>query len=97
MSVAQQDTGAPTDIESRYSYEVPYVPDVDRFMETVLNKTVIPYQVEIQPGRIKGKNICWLACSYCYGGQSPQTVERLSPERYVDVMNHVVACLFYNL
>jgi hypothetical protein len=50
---------APRNIESRYSYEVPYVPDIDRFMETVLNKTVVPYQVEIQPGRIKGKNICW--------------------------------------
>ena len=99
MSVAQQDSGAPdsehvtddapAEIEARYSYEVPYVPDVDQFLEKVLSKTVVPYQVEIQPGRIKGKNICWLACSYCYGGQSPQTVERLSPQRYVDVMHQI--------
>ena len=99
MSVAQQDAGTPdginatdnerTDIESRYSYEVPYVPDIDQFMEKILNKTVVPYQVEIQPGRIKGKNICWLSCSYCYGGQSPQIVDRLSPERYVDVMHQI--------
>lgn len=80
---------APRNIESRYSYEVPYVPDIDRFMETVLNKTVVPYQVEIQPGRIKGKNICWLTCSYCYGGQSPQTADRLSPDRYVDLMHQI--------
>jgi MoaA/NifB/PqqE/SkfB family radical SAM enzyme len=68
---------------------VPYVPDIDQFMETVLNKTVVPYQVEIQPGRIKGKNICWLTCSYCYGGQSPQTADRLSPDRYVDLMHQI--------
>ena len=73
-------------IEARYSYQVPYVPDVDAFMEAVLNKTVVPYQVEIQPGRIGGNKLCWLSCSYCYGGQSPQVAQRLTPERYVDLV-----------
>jgi MoaA/NifB/PqqE/SkfB family radical SAM enzyme len=54
-----------------------------------MDKTVVPYQVEIQPGRIKGNNLCWLTCSYCYGGRSHQASERLSSTRYVDLMNQI--------
>lgn len=81
--------GATKGIESRYSYQVPYVPDVARFLATVMAKTVVPYQVEIQPGRIKGNNLCWLNCSYCYGGRSQQVGHRLSPARYIDLMHQI--------
>ena len=47
---------------SRYSYSVCYVPDDKEFWKSVLNKTVIPHQVELQPGPDAGKNLCWLNC-----------------------------------
>lgn len=79
------------DLESRYSYQAPYVPDVDAFVDSVLSKTVIPYQVEVQPGRITGKNLCWLPCSYCYGGSTDQSGDRLTPERYTDLIRQTAA------
>ncbi len=84
-----QSNEAPQDIEARYSYEVPYVANKDQFIEQVIQKTIVPHQVEIQPGRLKGQNICWLSCSYCYGGQSPQTPNRLTPQRYIDIMGQI--------
>ena len=83
--------GEEGDLESRYSYQVPYIPDVDAFLDAVLSKTVIPYQVEVQPGRIAGKNLCWLPCSYCYGGSAEQSGDRLTPERYVDLIRQTAA------
>ena len=54
-----------------------------------MNKTVVPYQVEVQPGRLKGKNICWMKCPYCYGASSENTDERLSPERYLEILKQM--------
>ena len=56
------------DITDRYSYQIDYIEDMTAFMESVARKSVIPHQVEIQPGRIKGANLCWMGCSCCYGG-----------------------------
>ncbi len=78
------------DITDRYSYQIDYIEDMTAFMESVARKSVIPHQVEIQPGRIKGANLCWMDCSYCYGGSSQNTTEKLSPERYIDLMNQLV-------
>ena len=79
------------DITDRYSYQVDYIDDMSAFMESVVRKSVLPHQVEIQPGRIRGQNLCWMTCGYCYGGSSQNTSEKLSPERYVDLMNQIAS------
>lgn len=73
---------------SRYLYKTPYVDDAQRFMERVANKTVIPYQVEIQPGPT-GDKICWLECPFCYGGSATNTGKRLSKERYIELIKEI--------
>ena len=78
-------------IAERYSYQVDYIEDMTDFMESVASKSVIPHQVEIQPGRLSGKNLCWMTCAYCYGGSSQNTTEKLSPERYIDLMNQLAS------
>ena len=70
-----------------YSYATRYISDVDTFMGQVLNKTVVPHQLEVQPGRLAGKKLCWLSCPYCYGGSSENTGERLNPQRMREIVN----------
>jgi len=73
-------------LEARYAYRTPYVPDPEAFLERVRDRPVVPYQVEVQPGHLKGGKICWLECSYCYGGSSVDDGRRLSAERLLDVV-----------
>lgn len=70
----------------RYKYKTNYIPDYPKFLETVMNKTVIPYQIEMQPGPEKG-NICWLKCPYCYGGSAMDTGERMDWRRWEEVLH----------
>lgn len=74
---------------SRYLYESPYVKDIQKFKDEIIHKRVIPHQVEIQPGPL-GKNICWLECPYCYGKSAINSPDRLSLERYIQVMNDIM-------
>ena len=76
-------------ITERYSYHVDYIHDVDELIESIANKTVRPHQVEIQPGRIAGKALCWMSCPYCYGGSSENTDEHLQPDRYIDLIDQI--------
>jgi len=84
-------TTTQNDLTRRYSYSTRYIADVEVFMERVLAKTIVPHQLEVQPGRIKGEALCWMACPYCYGGSAKNTGERLSPDRLVEVLNQTVA------
>ena len=54
----------------------------------IINKTIVPHQVEVQPGPMRG-NICWLSCPYCYGNTAIDTGERLSKERYLEIMDQI--------
>lgn len=74
------------DLATRYAYENRYVRDVDEFLRRVVAKTIVPHQLEIQPGPEIGKSICWLKCPYCYGGSSKNTDERLEHERYLKIL-----------
>ena len=74
------------DLRKRYSYESRYFDDPDMLREQILNKTVVPHQLEVQPGPTSTKSLCWLKCPYCYGLSAEDTGERLSPERYVEVL-----------
>ncbi len=75
-------------LATRYSYRTRYFDDVDELRNKILDKTVIPHQVEIQPGPT-GKAICWLQCPYCYGTSAQDTGERLAPDRFVDIMKQI--------
>ena len=70
---------------NKISYNINYIDSIEDFISKVKLKKIIPYQLELQPGRIKGDKICWLTCSYCYGGSS-RILEKLSPERYIDLL-----------
>lgn len=70
----------------RITYNCSYVRDIDSFYNEILNKTVVPAQVEVQPGRINAKALCWMPCPYCYGGAATDDGTRLSPERYVEII-----------
>ena len=76
------------DLISRYRYSANYIPDYQEFKKRVLNKTIIPHQVEFQPGPTKG-SICWLKCPYCYGGSAVDTGERLSRNRYIKLIEEM--------
>jgi uncharacterized Fe-S cluster-containing radical SAM superfamily protein len=69
------------------TYKTKYFKSSEELIKKIINKTVVPYQLEVQPGRIKGKKICWMPCSYCYGGSSENDGQRLQPERYIDILD----------
>ena len=73
---------------SRFSYNQPYIEDIQKFKKDILNKTYIPHQVEVQPGP-KGKALCWLQCPYCYGGSAKNTGELLNDKRYIEVLREI--------
>ena len=73
------------------TYKTKYFKTVEDLIEKIQKKTVVPYQLEVQPGRIKGKKICWMPCTYCYGGSSKNDGERLDPDRYLDIIDQTVA------
>jgi len=59
-------------INKKYKFENKYFDSPEVLKEKILNKTVIPHQVEFQPGAL-GKKICWLSCPYCYGESAINT------------------------
>lgn len=78
------------DLVARYKYGAQYVTDYGEFRKRLLDKTLIPHQVEIQPAS-PSKEICWLKCPWCYGLSATDTGDRLSPERSVEIMKQIAA------
>ena len=76
-------------LESRYRYGARYITDYARFRDQVLDKTIVPYQVEFQPPPLSTKKICWLECPYCYGKSAEDNQDRLSRERGLEVMRQI--------
>lgn len=74
------------DLKNRYSYASRYYDDPELLKEQILNKTVIPHQLEVQPGPTSLKSLCWMKCPYCYGLSSEDSGERLSLDRYIEVL-----------
>jgi MoaA/NifB/PqqE/SkfB family radical SAM enzyme len=74
----------------RNKYGANYIPDLEEFKQKVLNKTIIPHQVEFQPGPMKG-NLCWLKCPYCYGGSAIDTGERLTEDVALQVIDSLAS------
>jgi MoaA/NifB/PqqE/SkfB family radical SAM enzyme len=73
----------------RIGYRTRYFDDPNVVIERIIDKSIVPYQVELQPGRLKGKRICWLTCSYCYGLSSDNVADRLTPERYLAILDEL--------
>jgi len=54
-------------IVDKYKFSADYIENYKDFKDQIINKTVVPYQVEFQPPPASKKKICWLECPYCYG------------------------------
>jgi len=74
---------------NRYKYSANYIEDYSEFYNQVINKTIIPYQVEFQPPPRSTKKICWLECPYCYGLSADDTGDRMGRERAVEIMRQI--------
>ena len=75
-------------LKDRTTYNAKYL-EYEEFAEKILSYTSVPYQIEIQPGREKGKALCWMSCPYCYGGSAQNSGDRLSAERYIQIIKEV--------
>ena len=77
-------------LADRVAYRTRYVDDPAAVLAKILSKSIVPYQVEAQPGRLQGHQLCWMQCPYCYGGSSKNTGERLLPDRYREIIRQTV-------
>jgi MoaA/NifB/PqqE/SkfB family radical SAM enzyme len=77
------------DLIARYKYSAQYVDNYEDFRDKILDKTVVPYQVEFQPPPRSVKKICWLECPYCYGLSAEDTGDRMFKERGIEIMNQI--------
>ena len=83
------DSNKKKELEKKYQFKTDYVGNFNSFKNKILNKQIIPYQVEFQaPPR--GKKICWLACPYCYGLSAEDTGERLKKERGIEILKQIL-------
>ena len=77
------------ELEKKYQFKTNYVEDLKIFKEKLLDKKIIPYQVEFQaPPR--GKKICWLECPYCYGLSAEDNGERLQKDRGIEILKQIL-------
>lgn len=74
-------------LNKSYSYSNTIVDDFQDFKNKIESKKIIPYQVEFQPPPSSLKKICWLECSYCYGGSADDSQ---SPRMEKDVALRVL-------
>ena len=76
-------------IEKKYQFRTDYIKSFDNFKKNILEKKIIPYQVEFQaPPR--GSKICWLECPYCYGLSAEDTKERLEKNRGIEILKQIL-------
>lgn len=76
-------------LENKYQFKTNYTGDLVNFKKKIIEKKIIPHQVEFQaPPR--GKKICWLECPYCYGLSAEDTKERLEKTRGIDILNQIL-------
>lgn len=76
-------------LERKYQFETNYIADIFKFKEDIINKKIIPHQVEFQaPPR--GKKICWLECPYCYGLSADDNGERLEQKRGLEILKQIL-------
>ena len=77
------------DLIKKYNFSSEYIKDYKKFKSEIINKKIIPYQVEFQPPP-RGKKICWLECPYCYGKSAENNQERLDKEKAKNILNEIL-------
>lgn len=77
------------DLIKKYNFSSEYVKDYEKFKSEIVNKKIIPYQVEFQPPP-RGKKICWLECPYCYGKSAEDNQERLAKEKAKNILIEIL-------
>lgn len=75
-------------ILDKYNFSTKYFDNPQQLKKDIIEKKIIPHQVEFQPGP-QGKKICWLSCPYCYGESAINSDERPSTERLVEILNQI--------
>jgi|TARA_B110000971_G_C20010168_1_gene501172 sulfatase maturation enzyme AslB (radical SAM superfamily) len=76
-------------LKDKYEFKTNYIKNFDIFKKDILEKKIVPHQVEFQaPPR--GKKICWLECPYCYGLSAEDTKERLDKNRGIQVLEQIL-------
>jgi len=76
-------------LKDKYEFKTNYIENFDVFKKDILEKKIVPHQVEFQaPPR--GKKICWLECPYCYGLSAEDTKERLEKIRGIQVLEQIL-------
>ena len=68
------------------TYSKSYVDDAQQFYQSIKDRTVVPHQIEFQPGSSSSK-ICWMECPHCYGINTEHSQERLSLDRYHELLD----------
>ena len=82
-------TNKQKELEKKYNFKGNYIKDFKIFRNEIIQKKIIPYQIEFQaPPR--GKKICWLECPYCYGLSADNNGERLSKERGLEILEQIL-------
>ena len=82
-------TNKQKELEKKYNFKGNYIKDFKIFKDEIIQKKIIPYQIEFQaPPR--GKKICWLECPYCYGLSADNNGERLSKERGLEILKQIL-------
>ena len=77
-------------LENKYQFKTDYTGDLEEFKNNLMEKRIIPHQVEFQaPPR--GKKICWLECPYCYGLSADDTKERLEKQRGLEILKQILS------
>lgn len=74
----------------KYTFQNKYIVDYNNFKEKILNKTIIPSQVEFQAPPKSTKKICWMECPYCYGLSADDNGERLDKERGLEILEQII-------
>ncbi len=77
-------------LEKSYSYSNTIIDDFEKFKNDIISKRIVPYQVEFQPPPSSLKKICWLECSYCYGGSADDSKSpRMEKDLALRVLNEI--------
>ena len=77
-------------ISDRYKFSAGYISNYDDFRKKILDKTIIPYQVEFQPPPKSTRKICWLECPYCYGASADDNAgDRMLRDIAIKTLNEV--------
>ena len=82
--------GQQENLVDKYKFSANYIEDYGSFRDQILNKTIVPYQVEFQPPPKSTKKICWLECPYCYGLSADDSEgDRMNKENAIKVMTDI--------